>query len=153
MDAELVGSAGAVSIEHGAEMQGIGVTIAPAGKGGDLMPISPERMKLYPGGSIRSPEWLAIRGRILTRAGNCCEGNDLFPTCRAANGEPHPETRSKVVLTIGHMNHTESDCRDENLKAWCQRCHLAWDAPRHRLNSSITRAEKQGQSDLFGRPP
>jgi hypothetical protein len=38
------------------------------------MPISADRMKLYPGGSIRSPEWQAIRERIRTRAGNKCEG-------------------------------------------------------------------------------
>lgn len=37
------------------------------------MPIRPENRKKYPGGSIRSPEWLAIRERIRTRAGNCCE--------------------------------------------------------------------------------
>ncbi len=37
------------------------------------MPIAPEKMVLYPGGSIRSPEWLAIRERIKARAGNCCE--------------------------------------------------------------------------------
>jgi hypothetical protein len=45
------------------------------------MPISAERMKLYPGGSITSPEWLAIRGRILKRAGNRCE------LCGVANGQ------------------------------------------------------------------
>jgi hypothetical protein len=38
------------------------------------MPIRPENMAKYPGGSTRSPEWQAIRERILARAGNCCEG-------------------------------------------------------------------------------
>lgn len=37
------------------------------------MPIRPENMAKYPGGSIRSSEWLAIRERIRARAGNCCE--------------------------------------------------------------------------------
>lgn len=45
------------------------------------MPISPANMALYPGGSIKSPEWLAIRDRIQKRANNCCEG------CGVANGE------------------------------------------------------------------
>lgn len=38
------------------------------------MPISDANMALYPGGSIKSPEWLAIRERIRTRAGDKCEG-------------------------------------------------------------------------------
>jgi hypothetical protein len=37
------------------------------------MPISPENMALYPGGSIYSPEWQAIRERVRARAGNKCE--------------------------------------------------------------------------------
>lgn len=36
------------------------------------MPISKEKQKLYPGGSLRSPEWLAIRAEILDREGNRC---------------------------------------------------------------------------------
>jgi len=44
------------------------------------MPVSPEKQKLYPGGSLRSPEWLAIVARINRRAGNCCE------ICGVANG-------------------------------------------------------------------
>ena len=32
------------------------------------MPVSPERQALYPGGSLRSPEWLGIRAKILKRA-------------------------------------------------------------------------------------
>lgn len=37
------------------------------------MPIRPENMAKYPGGSTSSPEWLAIRERIRARAGDCCE--------------------------------------------------------------------------------
>lgn len=44
------------------------------------MPISPENMALYPGGSIRSPEWLQIRQRIRDRARDACEG------CGVRNG-------------------------------------------------------------------
>ncbi len=36
------------------------------------MPISKERQKLYPGGSIRSPEWLSIRAEILERERHRC---------------------------------------------------------------------------------
>ena len=37
------------------------------------MPIRPENMAKYPGGSIQSLEWGAIRDRIRQRAGNRCE--------------------------------------------------------------------------------
>lgn len=43
------------------------------------MPIKPENMTRYPGGSIKSPEWRAIRKRIGERSGWRCE------TC----GAPH----------------------------------------------------------------
>jgi len=43
------------------------------------MPIRAERAHLYPGGSIKSPEWQAIRKRIGERSGWKCE------TC----GAPH----------------------------------------------------------------
>lgn len=47
------------------------------------MPISKENEKLYPGGSIRSPEWLAIRAFIRARAGDRCEGCGI---CNLAYG-------------------------------------------------------------------
>ncbi len=113
------------------------------------MPISAARMKLYPGGSIRSPEWLAIRGRILARAENRCEGTPMFPDCRAANGEKHPHTGGKVVLTTAHMDQDVSHNDDSNLRALCQRCHNAWDAPYRQANATVTRHRKRGQPDLF----
>lgn len=115
------------------------------------MPISSERMRLYPGGSIRSPEWLALRGAILARAGDRCEGTPQFPECRAVNGDAHPETRSKVVLTIAHMDQDPGNNDDGNLRALCQRCHNAWDRPHRAVNASITRKLRVGQPDLFAR--
>ncbi|MBI1202592.1 MAG: hypothetical protein GC182_08790 [Rhodopseudomonas sp.] len=113
------------------------------------MPISPDRMKLYPGGSTRSPEWKAIRAFILFRAGNRCEGTPQFPFCRMHNGETNPLTGSRVVLTIMHMNHDESDCSENNLRAGCQKCHNSWDAKHRAVNAAITRARKVGQDDLY----
>jgi hypothetical protein len=37
------------------------------------MPISPNKLSLYPGGSITSPEWLELRRQVEARAGDCCE--------------------------------------------------------------------------------
>lgn len=88
------------------------------------MPIRPERRALYPA----REEWQAIREAILLRAGDCCEGSPRYPSCRASNGEPHPVTGSRVVLTIAHMEHDPRDSRPEVLRALCQRCHNAHDA-------------------------
>ena len=36
-----------------------------------------------------------------------------------------------IVLTVAHLNHRPEDCRDSNLKAMCQRCHLRYDRYHH----------------------
>lgn len=60
------------------------------------------------------------------RAGNRCEN----ASCKARNGEPHPITGSRVVLTVAHTDQSKSD--DEFvLRALCQRCHFALDRPHH----------------------
>lgn len=96
------------------------------------MPIRPEMRALYP------PDWPAISLRIRTERaeGRCecvgeCGKHDGPDRCTAVNGEPHPVTRSKVVLTVAHLNHRPQDCRDENLRAMCQRCHLNYDTDHH----------------------
>lgn len=107
------------------------------------MPISPKNMKKYPGGSTNSKEWKAIRSEVLERANHACEGSPEWPLCRAVNYEPHPETGSKVVLTIAHLNHNPSDSDRDNLKAWCQRCHNKYDQPHRQKNAAKTRLVKQ----------
>jgi hypothetical protein len=92
-----------------------------------MTPIRPENKHRYP------PNWKTeIRPRILARAGNRCEGSPAYPDCRAENGQPHPATGSRVVLTIAHLDDPIEDVRDENLMAWCQRCHLNYDRARRR---------------------
>ena len=90
------------------------------------MPIKQENKDKYP------INWKTeIVPGIRKRSGNKCEGSPIYPDCKAINGEPHPVTGSKVVLTVAHLNHIPEDCRDENLKHWCQRCHLTYDAKHH----------------------
>jgi len=112
------------------------------------MPISAERMKLYPGGSIHSKEWKAFRAEILERAGHKCEGTPQYPDCRAENYKPHPKTGSKVVLTIAHMDWDESHADPDRCRALCQRCHNSWDAPQRQKNAAITRRKKLPQIDI-----
>jgi len=78
------------------------------------------------------------------------------------NGKPHPETGSKVVLTVAHLGaprpdgtpgdkHDKTDVRDENLAALCQRCHLNFDRDEHKQNAARTRRKKiiaSGQLEL-----
>lgn len=88
------------------------------------MPIRPENRARYPA------NWRTeIRPAILARAGNRCEGSPAYPDCRVVNGEVHPVTGSRVVLTVAHLDHTPENCAPGNLRAWCQRCHITYDAP------------------------
>ena len=112
------------------------------------MPIRAERMSLYPCGGTHSKEWKAFRASLIDRAGNRCEGTPQYPDCRAENGQPHPVTGSKVVLTIAHMDHDESHADADRCRALCQRCHLSWDAPYHAKNAARTRRAKSPQTDL-----
>ena len=52
-----------------------------------------------------------------------------------------------VVLTVAHLNHDPSDCRDENLEALCQRCHNRLDAATRR--AGIVARRRAGNGDLF----
>lgn len=102
------------------------------------MPIRPENKLRYPS------DWKSISLRIRTvRAAGRCEcvgecGTDHDGRCTAENGQPHPLTGSKVVLTTAHRDHTPENVDDANLFAACQRCHLRYDAPHHAETRAAT---------------
>jgi 5-methylcytosine-specific restriction endonuclease McrA len=77
--------------------------------------------------------WKEISLLIRLRSGGSCE------FCSAKNYQPHPETGSKVILTVAHLDHDPMNCDLDNLKALCQKCHLTYDAKQHAINASITR--------------
>lgn len=137
------------------------------------MPIKPENRSRYPS------DWKQIRERILVRAGHCCErckapnrqriargGGDDAGTYMLDTAEVFCSDTGRrlgqihmsnyqvdrmvdVVLTIAHLDHTPENCDDDNLRAWCQRCHLRYDADHHRANAWATRRAKSGTSDMF----
>lgn len=102
------------------------------------MPITTDKAALYPA------DWFEITQEVKLRAGWCCEGSPAYPDCRRAHGEPIDPARptKRVVLTVGHLNHNPADNgsvgKRDNLKAWCQRCHVTYDSELHAL-SSLTR--------------
>lgn len=107
------------------------------------MPIRAENRHRYP------PDWQMIRAAILARAGNRCEGSPLWPDCRAANAQPHPVTGARVVLTIAHLDHTPENCAADNLRAWCQRCHNAYDAAMRAAGIKARARQVSALGDLF----
>jgi hypothetical protein len=135
------------------------------------MPIRPENKGRYP------KDWPSISKRIRKRARNRCECKgecglqhfrikerggaqiDLKPSlqafgkqafrCQALNGKPHPVTKAKVVLTVAHLDHQPENCADDNLKAWCQRCHNCYDAPERRRGIQERARAKRASGDLF----
>lgn len=86
-------------------------------------------------------------------------------------GEDYNMKAVLVVLTVHHIgvdkpdgtpgsSHDKMDCRDENLIALCQRCHLLADLPYHiekrsatmkqrRLDAAVQAARDAGQLELF----
>lgn len=112
------------------------------------MPIKPEYKHLYP------TDWMEIRDEVLQRAGHRCEGSPgFYPACRVANGDRHPKTGSKVVLTIAHLDHDPTNNgtqgRRPNLRAMCQRCHLTYDAGHHARTAAETRCKTKVNDDQF----
>lgn len=125
------------------------------------MPIKAENKHRYPA------NWREIRAATLKRAGNCCEfcgvpngvyrirGMDEW-TNDAGQAETWAmdgERVSVIVLTIAHLDHTPENCAPANLKALCQRCHLAYDAAHHRQTAYRTRREGKAAGDLFDANP
>ncbi len=141
------------------------------------MPIKPENRKLYPGGSPTSPEWKALRSRILEREDNACKfcrapnhqwiwraldggsymlaKGDVFDSetgkrLGVARGSEYPGNNMvQIILTIAHLDQDPTNNEDDNLAALCQRCHNRHDAPHRQKNAAKTRHAKKASSDLF----
>ena len=107
------------------------------------MPIRADLKRFYAG------DWPTISLGIRKAAGWRCQGSPAYPTWRAANGEPHPVTGSKVVLTVAHLDQDPGNNDPPNLRALCQRCHNAHDQPHRQANAFRTRRGRRAMGDLF----
>jgi 5-methylcytosine-specific restriction endonuclease McrA len=83
------------------------------------MPVHPDNRARYPA------NWREISLGVRERAEWRCE------ECGAENHRPHPDTGSHVVLTVSHTDHQPENNDPSNLRALCQRCHLAHDREHH----------------------
>jgi 5-methylcytosine-specific restriction endonuclease McrA len=101
-----------------------------------FMPIRPENIHRYP------KDWKQISLRIRERAGNRCEN------CGVENYSIRDG--SKIVLTVAHLDHMPENCADDNLKAWCQRCHNRYDIAERRKGIAERAKAKRAIGDLFG---
>ena len=109
----------------------------------------PLRREDYP------PNWEALVAEVRVRSGHGCEGSPAYPDCRIPHGAPSLISGKPVVLTTAHLCQ-DSTCADlAHLRAWCQRCHLTYDAAQHRATAARTRRaqlEAAGQLVLFSPP-
>ena len=107
------------------------------------MPIRAENRDRYP------RDWTAIANAVKDAAGWACVGSPAYPDCRAVHGELHPVTGSKVVITVAHLDHTPEHNDTENLRAWCQKCHNTYDAPRRAAGVNFRHRATFAAADLF----
>lgn len=124
-----------------------------------MSPIKAENRSRYP------VNWTQIRARILKRARNRCEFcrvknyavgfrdesgrfwecNELAARMYCAAGR----CLVRIILTIAHLDQMPENNRPGNLRALCQRCHLAHDRQHNVAKARATRERKSGQITLF----
>ncbi len=93
--------------------------------------------------------WRDLSLQVREAAQQRCEGCRYYPDCRAANGQPHPVTGSKVVLTVAHLDGDTQNNKRKNLRALCQRCHLRLDRAQHNRTRAINVSKREGQMFLM----
>lgn len=100
-----------------------------------------------------------VNGQIIVRNKNgsyrkiCGTEYDMIHS-KVRNGYSHSGALkrlgfTRIVLTVAHLNHIKSDCREENLKALCQACHLKLDLPQHIFNRKYGRKARENNLSLF----
>lgn len=63
--------------------------------------------------------------------------------------EPRFAEAVKVIITVAHLDHTPENCKPENLRALCQRCHNRLDAPMRRAGMRERARATRASGDLF----
>lgn len=123
------------------------------------MPIRPEnaarypknwRTELVPAARARSGDRCECAGQCGLSHAAADEINAEPARCRAVNGQPHPTTGSKVVLTLAHMHGEPLESQDiGRMFHACQQCHNRYDAPERRKGIKARARAKRAAGDLF----
>lgn len=56
----------------------------------------------------------------------------------------------KVVLTLAHLDRDPSNDDETRIRAFCQRCHLKYDAKQHAESARVTRMARKAVGNLRG---
>jgi hypothetical protein len=117
------------------------------------VPILAENRKRYP------PDWKKISRAVKERAGWRCactgecgrqqEHSAPDKRCPNAHGQPALGFGWLVRLTTAHLDHTPENCADENLRAMCEVCHLAYDREHHAQTAARRKREGRALADLL----
>lgn len=99
-------------------------------------------------------DWKEIRAVILKRADHRCEchgecGLHHGRRCVERNQTQATYANGRIVLTIAHLDHDTTHNDADNLRAYCNRCHLRYDRELHMKNARKTRERKNPQMRLF----
>lgn len=68
---------------------------------------------------------------------------DLWPDTDDSDDKP-----IVIVLTVAHLDHRPENCDPANLRAWCQRHHLAYDAEHHVQTAYMARLAARNNLEL-----
>jgi 5-methylcytosine-specific restriction endonuclease McrA len=102
---------------------------------------------IYRGRHGTDPAWRYLNDRVFECSRCATTSADLPGTCWDdfdRQGGP-----VKVVLTVAHLDHQPENIADENLRAWCQRCHNAYDAPTRAAGIADRKHQGKAVADMF----
>ena len=104
---------------------------------------------VYRGSHELRPAWRYADDSVFMPSRCAFDGSDIPGTTwddfDKAKGEP-----VRVVLTVAHLDHQPENCAPDNLRAWCQRCHNAYDAPMRRAGIRSRAKAQMAAGDMFG---
>lgn len=104
---------------------------------------------IYRGSHEMMPAWRYADDPVFVSSRSPFDGSDL-PGTSWDDFDKRKGDAVRVVLTVAHLNHTPEDCADENLRAWCQRCHLAYDMPMRRAGTAKRAKADMAIRDMIG---